>query len=206
MSETAFAPHTAIHPDGTVAFGDDSKLNVRFFRGTEIHGMQSIEQGRPVTVGVDMVGIRQPGERDEHHGRVTELHKQRFSRQWQAYLEGREHIPDGTPLDVIFPTEPETVENLRTLKVFTVEQLAGLQENAIARLGMGSRNLVTKAQKFMEAATGYQNANRMNKELEDVKAEKALLEQRVAAMERLLSDTDQPTRRARKELNDDPTK
>ncbi len=203
MSDTAFTPHTAIHPDGTVAFGDDSKLNVRFFRGTEIHGMQSIEQGRPVTVGVDMIGLRQPGERDEHHGRVTEIHKQRFPRQWQAYVEGREHVPDGTPLDVLFPTEPETVENLRSLKVYTVEQLAELQENAIARLGMGSRDLVTKAQKFMAAATNYQAANKMNKELEDVKAEKALLEQRVAAMERLLN-AEPPTRRARKEAQDDP--
>lgn len=201
MSETGFAQHTSINMGrdgvGAVAYGDDSRLHVRFFRGKELHGLQSQEQGRPIFTGVDMCAIRQPGERDEWHGRATEMHKQRFPRQWEAYQQGVEAIPDGTPLAVLFPNEPETVENLRSLKIYTLEQLADLQENAIARIGQGGRNLVTKAQKFKEAATGYQAANRMNKELEDVKSEKAILEERVAALERLLTDQaadDQPRR------------
>ena len=39
------------------------------------------------------------------------------------------------------------MENLRFLKIYTVEQLAGLQEAAIARIGMGGRDHVTRARK-----------------------------------------------------------
>ena len=196
MSETYFAPQTGINADGRVAFGDDARLAVRFYRGKEIHGLQSQEAGRPIYVGVDMCAIRQPGERDEWHGAATEMHKMRFPRAWESYQNNQEFVPDGTPLDVIFAAEPETVANLKHLKIHTVEQLAGLQEAAIGRIGMGGRNLVIKAQKFMEAATGYQAASKMNRELEDVKSENDLLKERLAALERLVAsaDEDQPRR------------
>ncbi len=187
---------TGVRPDGQVMFGDDSRLNVRFFRDSILHGVESSQAGRPVKVGIDMCGIRQPGERDEWIGQATEIHKMRFPNHWQAYLEKREHVPDGTPLDIIFPNEPETVENLRTLKVYTVEQLAGLQANAIARIGMGSQLLVNKAQKFMEQATSYQSATRMDKDMKDLRDENERLKKRLEAMERLLgADGEQPPRR-----------
>lgn len=201
MSETFFAQHSNINMGsdgvGQVSYGDDSRLSVRFFRGKEIHGLQTQEAGRPIYVGVDMVGIRQPGERDEPHFVVTELHKQRFPRQWEAYQNKQEYIPDGTPLAVIFGAEPETVENMKGLKIYTVEQLAGLQEAAISRLGMGGRNLVVKAQKFMEAATGYKAATKMGREMEDLKSENDMLKTRLEALEKALSATDQPARRGR---------
>lgn len=197
MSDTMFAQHTGINPaDGRVAYGDDSRLAVRFFRGKEIHGIQSQEEGRPIYTGVDMVAIRQPGERDEYHGIATPEHKMRFPKQWEAYQNGQEHIPDGTPLAVLYPNQPETVENLRFLKIYTVEQLAGLQEAAIGRIGLGGRDHVTRAQKFMQAATGYQAANRMNKEMTDLKDENDLLKQRLEALEKLVTTAsdDQPRR------------
>jgi hypothetical protein len=186
MSDVVFQPAAGISPDGRV-FSDDNRLHVRFFRGKERHGLQSEEQGRPIYVGVDMVEIRQPGERDVFHGIATGEHKMRFPRQWEAYQSDREHIPDGTPLTVIFSNEPETVETMKHLKIYTVEQLAALQENAIGRLGMGGRNLVIKAQKFMEQATSYQSATRMNREMEDMKSENDTLKQRLEALERLLA-------------------
>lgn len=200
MSDTIFAPHTSINMGqdgvGHVAFADDARLAVRFFKGKEIHGLESKEAGRPIYVGIDMCAIRQPGERDEWHGRATPEHQTRFPKQWEAYKNNMEYVPDGTPLDVIFPAEPDTVANLRGLKVYTVEQLAGLQEAAISRIGMGGRNLVVKAQKFMEAATGYQAANRMNKDLEDKQAKIDMLEARLAGLEKLLGENkDQPARR-----------
>jgi hypothetical protein len=200
MSDTYFAPHTGVQMGrdyvGQVSYGDDSRLSVRFFRGTEVHGIQSQEQGRPIMVGIDMVEIRQPGERDAYHGIATETHKMRFPRQWEAYQNGQEHVPDGTPLAVLFPANPETVANLRHLKIYTLEQLAGLQEAAIARIGLGGRDLVVKAQKFMSAATGFQAANQMNKEVTDLKDENALLKERLAALERLVAAAgdDQPRR------------
>lgn len=190
-------PAAGVHPDGRV-FSDDNKLHVRFFRGREKHGLQSAEMGRPIFHGVDMVEIRQPGERDVFHGLANEDHKMRFPRQWEAYQSDREYVPDGTPLSVIFANEPETVENLKHLKIHTVEQLSDLQENAIGRLGMGGRNLVIRAQKFKEQATSFQAATRMNREMEDMKSENDTLKQRLEALERLLAaqagDDEKPRR------------
>ena len=197
MSDTMFAQHTGINPqDGRVAYGDDSRLTVRFFRGTQRHGIMSEEQSRPVMVGVDMIAIRQPGERDEYHGVASAEHKMRFPKQWEAYQNNQEFIPDGTPLAVLYPNAPETVENLRFMKIYTVEQLAGLQEAAIGRIGMGGRDHVTRAQKFMQAATGFQAASVMNKEMTDLKDENDLLKQRLEALEKLMTaaSEDQPRR------------
>ncbi|NBW77328.1 MAG: hypothetical protein EBR34_16270 [Sphingomonadaceae bacterium] len=194
MSETLFAPITGISPEGRAFYGDDSRLAVRFYRGKQIHGLESQEAGRPIYHGVDMCAIRQPGERDEWHGAATAEHKARFPKQWEAYQNNQEYVPDGTPLSVIFAAEPETVENLRHLKIHTVEQLAGLQENAITRIGLGGRNLVIKAAKFMEAATGYQAASKMNKELEDMKSENETLKEQIQALQRAF-DSDREQRR-----------
>lgn len=200
MSDTIFNSPVSIDPQsGAVSYVDDNRLVVRFFRGQEIHGLQSQEAGRPIYVGVDMVEIRQPGERDIFHGMATELHKARFPRQWEAYQNGREHEPDGTPLSVLFPTEPDTVANLRHFKIHTLEQLAGLQESAINRIGMGARNWVNKAQKFMQAATGYQAASQMNRQVNDLTAEndalKAQMQQMAEAIAALQADKGDEQRR-----------
>ena len=193
MSDTMFRSPASINEQtNMVSYGDDTKLIVRFFRKPELHGLQSEEAGRPVYVGVDMCAIRQPGERDEWHGAASESHKMRFPRQWEAYQNGQEYIPDGTPLDVIFAAEPETVTNLKYFKIHTVEQLAALQENAISRIGLGGRLLVTKAQRFMEAATGYQAASKMNRDLEEQKSENELLKTRLEALEKLLATATEP--------------
>lgn len=211
MSDVTFMAAAGIAPDGRV-FGDESRMHVRFFRGRELHGLQTAEAGRPIYHGVDMVEIRQPGERDVFHGLATDAHKVRFPRQWEAYQKDQEYIPDGTPLSVIFASEPETVENLRHLKIYTVEQLAALQEVAIARIGMGGRNLVLKAQKYMEHATSYQAASRMSREMEDVRSENDTLKQRLEALEKQLAaqadDGDAPRRgpgRPRKSDNPEGT-
>jgi hypothetical protein len=188
MSDTVFAQPSAINFDtGRVTYGNDSRMHVRFYRGQQLHGMQSAEAGRPIFVGVDMIEIRQPGERDVFCGLATEWHKRRFPKQWEAYQAGREYQPDGTPLDVLFPTEPEVVTNLRYFKIFTVEQLADLDDNAIARIGIGARQMVNKAIKFKESATNYAAASRMNAEIENLKSERDTLKEQLAAMQEAIA-------------------
>ena len=190
MSETMFRSHTGINDDGRVNYGEDSRQHVVFYKGRELHGLQSSEQGRPIYVGVDMCRIRQPGERDEWHGKADMDKQMRFPKQWEAYQNNQEYVPDGTPLSVVFGSEPETVENLKFFKIFTVEQLANLQEAGVARIGMGGRNLQIKAQKFMEKATGYQSVTRMDREMTDLKSENDLLKERLAALEKLVTAPD----------------
>jgi len=73
-----------------------------------------------------------------------------------------------------------------------VQQLAGATEAAISRLGMGGRMLHQKAAAFLEDAGKFREGHKLAKELEDEKAKNALLEQRIAALEKLAMD--QPKR------------
>ncbi len=138
---------------GLVEFGDDAKLFVEFSARPVLDEIKSKEAGRPVNVQVDFVRIQQPGERDCILRPAHDGDRRRFRMHWQAYQEGREAIPSGTPLSVLFPANPEIIENLKFDKIFVVEQLAALNDTQIGNIGLGGRQFVDKAKAFLDSAT-----------------------------------------------------
>lgn len=178
MTDLPYTPPADIHNTGygAVDFGGDAHLRVRFFRGKEYHSFKK------EWVGVDMVEIRQPGERDVLHRAVTEEHKMRFPRQWAAYQEGREQTVDGTPIEVLFEGHPEVLANLRMHGITVVEQLANATETALGRLGMGARQHKAKAEAFLEARGGSHGIRQLQSELEGRDARIAALEAKIEAL------------------------
>ncbi len=112
---------------GLVTFGEDARLFVEFVSRSVPDEVKSRDAGRPVSVQMDYIRIRQPGERDEILRPAHDGDRRRFSRHWAAYQEGRQELPAGTPLAILFPNNPEVVENLKYDKIFVVEQLAALK-------------------------------------------------------------------------------
>ena len=92
------------------------------------------------------------GERDETAVAMKEHHKYEFPRQWAAYEAGKQPEAEGTPLAVLFPSDPAIVQHMRACHVFTVEQLAGLTAEGKRRIGMGVEDYVSRANKFLDAA------------------------------------------------------
>lgn len=137
---------------GVVSYGNRS--NAEFYRASVRNGNAAIANGEATFIGMDMVRIWQSGERNlwapTHE--VTEIDKMRFPSQWAAYQDGRKQVPDGIPIATLYPNEPDMVDRMRLVSIHTVEQLAELQETGIAKLGMGAREMVLKAQRFMETA------------------------------------------------------
>lgn len=171
---------------GLVEFGDDARLFVEFVSRSVQDEVQSRDAGRPVFVQVDYVRIRQPGERDEILRPAHRGDQQRFSRRWQAYQEGRQELPAGTPLSILFPNNPEVVENLKYDKIFVVEQLAALNDTQIGNIGLGGRQFVDKAKAFLAAASNGKGLQEMFAEIDQMAANIKALEKKNEALEMAL--------------------
>jgi len=168
---------------GQVSYAEDDRMLVWFFRKSIQNGAQSEAEGRPIFEGKDYVHIQQPGERDYIEREAHQGDIGRWPRHWQAYQEGREQDQAGTPIATLYPTNPEVVDMMRALKVSTVEQLANLTEQGIARMGMGARAHVQRAKDFLEAAKGMAHAHALQRQIEERDDRIATLEQRLAALE-----------------------
>lgn len=172
---------------GIVEFGDDSRLYVKFYSKAVPDEVASREAGRPVSRQMDYVIIRQPGERDQIERPAHDLDRRRFARHWQAYQEGREAIPEGTPLATLFPNNPEIIENLKYDKIFVVEQLAGLSDTQVQNIGIGARAWQQKAAEFLMLADNGKGFHVLQKQIEQLNADRAADKERIAALEAALT-------------------
>lgn len=154
-------------PDGVAVFGSDAQAMVKFFVHPEISVYKSQQEGRPVYDDVVMIEVMQPGEKEPIRQLANEWHKRRFQRQWDNYEKGRIETSSGTPLSVLFPTEPSTILQLNGFNIFTVDQLAAISDTAIGNIPMG-RALVDRAKAFLGTAAGGAEYHRMQKQIADL--------------------------------------
>lgn len=125
---------TATGHDGRGWGGKENQVFARFYRDQKTDFFQSQEKGVPVAKAVDMVEIRQIGERDSTKLEVTELLKQRFPTAWAQYERGMEQVQDGTPLGVLFPKNPEIVSTLQANHIWTVQSLTSVADSSLAKI------------------------------------------------------------------------
>ena len=193
-----FAPPQQIHLDPRTGVGPvdyagpnaDQRMWVRFHKKSIRNVHKSELEGRPIYEPRDYVSIQHPGERDVVVREVIEEHKQRWPRQWAQYQQDKQQSPDGTPVQMIFPTEPEKVDLCIDLRILTVEALATASEDAIHRLGMDGRRMVARAQAALEQAARMKEITRLEGELRQARDENQVLkdnmlqmQDRMAAME-----------------------
>lgn len=99
---------------------------------------------------VDYIRIETPGNRDVFEGALTPVLKERYSRQFNAYLEKGEGSLLGTPLDEVGGFEVEFVQELAARKIYTLEQLAAATESQIPSTPE-FKQLQKKAQALLQA-------------------------------------------------------
>jgi len=148
-----------------VQFGNDANMFVFFFTKAVTNESKSREANTLVVENVDFVHIQHPGERDFQERPAREEDKQRWPNAWRGYKEGKEAIPDGTPVEVLFPGNPAIVATLKHLKIHTIQQLANCSAEAEGRIGMGAGEWKQKAIKFLAAAKDTAAFNKMESEL-----------------------------------------
>ena len=109
---------------------------------------RSETEGRPVFGEAAYVRVLVPGDRNSVVDRkVTEHDRERWPRQWAAFLAKRER-PAGTPIEHWPYLTVARVAELKALEILTVEQVAEADEATRARIG--SDALAERARHFLQ--------------------------------------------------------
>jgi len=170
--------NSAARDYGMVSFGNDSMLNVLFYTRSVVNEQKSRDMGKPHHDAVEFVRMQQPGEASTVIERpVQEADKHRFPRQYTLYLNKKEQIPEGTPIELLFPNSPNVADNLKGWGVYTVEQCAAMSQHAIQNINMGGQDYQNRAKSYLENASKGVNFHKQIKELEEMKSKYNVLQQ-----------------------------
>ena len=152
----------------------DSLLAVKFYNKSVQNNHKTRKEGRPIFDEVTYIEIMTPGNQlNIIDTPVREDHKQRFPIQWAAFV--NTNTPDvhvsGTPLTEWPLISRTRADELKAMKFFTVEQIAGASDMLIQRIGMDGPSLKQKASAFIEAAKDSALVQRQAEELANRDAE-----------------------------------
>lgn len=109
-----------------------------------------------------------------------------FPKEWAAFEQGRDQMPDGTALEEWPACSKSLCATLRAVNVHTVEMLASANEAALDRIGMGARELQAKARAFLETRADTAAAMRHAAEAEQAREAMAKMTGQMAEMQRQL--------------------
>lgn len=134
-------------------------------------------EGRPIFEDKEFVKILIPGTTNESPDRpVTSNDIERWPDQYNKFKSKQEQTTEGTPLEVWPMMTQSRVAELKSLNIFSVDQLAELPEGNISKVGPDAHELKKQAKAFLSAAKGSQ-VEELLKEIEDLKAENEALRQ-----------------------------
>jgi len=175
-----------ITPSGMVQFGSDNHTNVTFYKRSVLDSTKSREEGRPFYVSKDYVRIQQPGEHLNIIDRPIDDDprvKLRWPIQYQNFQNNsQQEIPEGTPIEILFPNAPEIPANLHTQAVHTVEQLSNLTAHALQSIGMGSVEWQGQARKFLDSAKGGMEYHKLVKNNQDLQSKVEVLMNQISLL------------------------
>lgn len=190
------------NPQFSGAQNPDSLLHVVFYMRTEQDNYKSEKEGRPIFYEVPYIRITTPGNNlMEIDAPAREDHKNRFPQQWASFqnsVEPQNQIVGTTVENWPVITRAEA-EELKGLKFFTVEQLAGASDLQVQRLGMGGHVLRQKAKAYLETAKDtalqqHQAAELARKE-EQISSLQAQLDSLNDRFEKMMQASNKPKRK-----------
>lgn len=134
-------------------YSDDKKVWVRFYMNSVEDKNKSAEEGRPIFVEKEYVEIRSPGNETNIVNRpVMDLDRYRFPRHYEMFKRGVENPLIGTPLSEMTWVKRSQVDELKYLKIITVEQMAEVNDDICGRIP-GLTDLKQKARQYLERAS-----------------------------------------------------
>lgn len=169
----------------------DRRLFVEFDIKAVCNEEKSKEAGRPIYEDQEYVRIIIPGDKTTAiHKAVTPELRHMYADQYREWKTGGDqHATTGTPL-AIWPwpgMTKSTVEELKHFKCYTVEQLAGLTDTVMARMGPGLVKLRSDAQEWLKSAAAAAPLAKVLGENDDLRARVAAQEQQLEKMNAALA-------------------
>jgi len=104
---------------------------------------------------------------------------ERFPKQYEAFKNNQEQLPEGVPISEINFVSPAQYEMCKRAKVFTVEQLAKANAPDLAKIGQGANKIKSQAKAWLDSGDQTKTANDLirldgeNKELKDLVKDQA---------------------------------
>lgn len=173
----------------TVGYGDDTGIHAIFDDEFVKNDFQSEIQGRVVHDHFFAVELQWPGDntktfkfRFPEHQTKNEW-TERFPRQWAAFRDSKEQIPDGTPIEVWPPLDKKRVFELKANKIFTIEQIAGLSDSTGPTLGLDWRKMRDQALAFLNPNASAVQVSKLSRENEDLKHQMEAMQQQIALIQ-----------------------
>lgn len=147
-------------------------LYIRFFEASQKDDEATAKAGRPIFQKVEKVEIRIPGDKTNAPVKfVTDEHRQRWPKQYAAWKQGLDQdTADGTPLEKWPGVDVAQVDELRALRIRTVEHLAAVTDSALGNLGPGWRPIRQAALDWLAAAKQMAPLTAVRAENEELKA------------------------------------
>lgn len=135
---------------------------------------RSAQEGRPIFEDREFVTILIPGDRTMEVVREASAEdKLRFADSYNRFKAGRAGVDTvaGTPLEALTWLTASQVREFRAINVFTVENLASMSDAVLGNFGLGAREFRTKAQAYLDAASGNAGTTKLAAENEALKAD-----------------------------------
>jgi hypothetical protein len=168
----------------------DGSNHPRFYLEQVEDHVASANAGRLIARDEERVEIIMPGNPHTRPvARVTDEHRQKWPREYEAFKAGIEISPEGTPLEEWPILKRSQVMELKWLGFRTVEHIRDMDDQAIQRIGMGGRRLKELAGVFLDDAERMAVTSRMSAENEKLTDEVAMLRRQVAEMGELTQKT-----------------
>lgn len=176
-------------PVQTASYGDDSGVLATFDDEFVKNEFKSEIEGRVVYDHYYMVELQWPGDNTKsfkYRFPITQTHNEyieRFPRQWEAFKNSTQQIPDGTPIEMWPPLDKKRVFELKANKIYTIEQIAALTDaNGPVALGLDWRKMRDQAQAYLNPSASAAQLSKLMHENEDKDRRMKILEEKIAAL------------------------
>jgi hypothetical protein len=166
--------------------------HIEFFVDAIKNSLKTLEQGRPIFDEVEMVRVRFVGDsKSEFVERASSsagidrqtkeeiTYAQRYPEHYAVFKGQRAALKSGTRLEDLPGLSTSKAAELRALNILSVEDLAGLSDEGIKRLGMQGRALVERAKAWLGQTTEHAATAAMM-------AENAKLQEQIDAMKAMI--------------------
>lgn len=162
----------------------------RFYVDAIHDPVESEKQGRAIYVDREMIEFRIPGTNETRVYEVQDKHRQEHPAEYQAFKAGQpQESASGTPLKMWPRMTPAWVKMAAAGGVHTVEQVAGLSDLALQRMGPGWTEIRRDARDWLDNAAGGAVLARVRVENDDLRAQMAVLRKMVEDQAKALGHT-----------------
>ncbi len=161
---------------------DSMPAHIEFYTDMKVLGFESERQGKKVEQAVTMIQFMFPGGKTIFPREATDFDKVQYRKQWEQFQANQVQIGDGLPIEQWSYITKLQAQNLKSLHIHTVTQLANTSDNDLAKVGMGALDLRMKARAYVESQKGNSTTDELKEEnqklagqLDELKAQMALM-------------------------------